>query len=330
MRTARGMIACTAVAVALALSGCYPPSQAPTDQALPPGGRVVATGPAVAYLWIEDATDDLTTILYARRPFSLQPSEPHPNQFSVYDDETGTTVEIPMGYAEEATGALSPDGRFVAFSSNDPALQAGPTAVNCRFFRGPLLTPVPTYCDELCLYDLDTGLRRPLTGLDGSSDVDHGDPVFSADGQSVYFTSWAGPFMPSVSHRVDLATGEIVEAAPPPGPTSWDRGSRSIHWDAATGTVTSEDATTGEVTTLFEDAALFELVSATPDGRFLVLSHWGEDVRPVHRLVDTDTGTARGFPTVPWIHENGIRYAIVQENVLPDGIDRLVIAPLVT
>src|SRR5215213_11182710 len=82
-----------AVVLSVIAAGCYPPSQTATPQSLPPGGRVVATGPLLTQMWIADATDDLSAILYAREPFEADISKRTIYRYFVYDDATGTTTE---------------------------------------------------------------------------------------------------------------------------------------------------------------------------------------------------------------------------------------------
>ena len=129
---------------------------------------MVATGPILTEMWIEDASDDLSTVLFGRQPFEVNVEAQVPYRFWVVDDDTSTTIEVPVGRAEFGTASLSPDGRSVVFSSNDAALQVGPTSVNCKRGHGPWRPDTFHMCGELYLFDLDTGTTRQLTGLDGS------------------------------------------------------------------------------------------------------------------------------------------------------------------
>jgi hypothetical protein len=317
------------VAATAAVAGCYPPSQTPTTQPLPPGGRVIATAPQLTELWIEDVSDDLSTILYRRNDFLISVGDPIPYRYWVWDEAGGRTTEVPVGRAEWGTARLSPDLRSVVFSSNDPRLQVGPTAINCMVRGAPWYPDTYHVCQELYLFDLDTRETRQLTGLDGSSTFGNFYPDFSDDGQSIEYSVGGGRVDTTAGdRRLDLATGQVEVGAPrPPAPTSWDRGTHVVSWDGATGTLTSEDRTTGDVTTLWADPLVFSLASETGNGRFIVLSRWVTDRQEVFRLIDTDTGIIRTVKT-PWISEDGSRYAVVQVNVAPDGIDRLVIAPV--
>ena len=329
MRRARtAVFAAVAVAVVMVATACYPPSQTPTGQPIPPGGRVVATGPVLTVMWIEDATPDLSTIVYGRHPFLVVPGDPIPNSFWVYDDHTGRTTAVPVGGGESGSAAIAPDGRSVVFSSNDPSLQIGPTALNCLYGQAPWSPGTPTVCSELYLFDLHTGLTRQLTGLDGSSPYGHFSPKFSSDGTAVDFLPLGGAVpQPYTSRRLDLATGVISDSPPGPPCCAWDRGGKAVSWDGATGTLTSTDTTTGQVTTLWANADVFDLDRAIDNGRFVVLSRWVTDQTQVFRLIDTDTGSVREVSS-PWIKKDGSTYAVAQQNVAPDGIDRLIIAPL--
>lgn len=329
-RTRAAATGALAAAVVLFTAACYPPSQTPVDQPIPPGGRVVATGPILTEMWIEDATDDLSTVLYGRQPFEVNVEAQVPYRFWVVDDDTSTTTEVPVGRAEFGTASLSPDGRSVVFSSNDAALQVGPTSVNCMRGHGPWRPDTFHMCGELYLFDLDTGTTRQLTGLDGSSEYNHLSPTFTEDGTAIEFRATSGRDQQPTAdqrQRLDLATGEVGEASPLPPCCRWIRGTRAIEWDGATGTVTSQETTTGEVTTLWTDDLGFSLVTDVDDGRFLVVSRWVTAQTQVFRLIDTDTGVATAVPS-QWIDLGATRVALVQLNVAPDAIDRLILAPL--
>ena len=324
-RTALAALVGTVVLVATA---CYPPSQNPTAQPIPPGGRVVATGPLLTEMWIEDATDDLSKIVYGQADFVLS-LDRLPHRFWVYDDETGTTTQVPVGRAEYGQASLSPDGRSIVFASNDRTLQVGPTAVNCLKLGAFFDPDVPYVCNELYLFDLDSGEVRQLTGLDGSSEVNHTSPTFTADGQAIEFQSVPQPqWAPTPTyHRLDLATGEIEDSTPLATPTTWDRGTHVVTWDSATQTLTSQDTVTGDVDTLWDGSEPYSFRRAIADGRFIVLSYWKTDRLELFKLIDTDTGQVRSVSS-PWISEDASKYAVVQLNVLPDATDRLIIAPL--
>jgi Tol biopolymer transport system component len=318
-------------AAALLATACYPPSQTPTDQPLPPGGRVIATGPILTEMRIDDATDDLSTILYSRAPWELDGSVRTQYRFWVYDDDSATTTEVPVGRAEYGTATLAPDGRSVVFASNDPALQVGPTSADCRTGQPPYGTPPYTYyyCSELYLFDLDTGETRQLTGLDGSSEYSHVAPAFTDDGTAVDFSTGGG--ITSTARqllRLDLATGELTDTPAAPACCAWDRGSHQVTWDAGTGTLASQDATSGDTTTLWSHADVYWLDAVIGDGRFVVLSRWVNDRTQVFRLVDTETGDVTEVPS-RWISADGGHMAFVQVNVSPDAIDRLVLAPVI-
>ncbi len=325
-RTRTAMAAVLGTVVVLA-TACYPPSQNPTDQPIPPGGRVVATGPLLTEMWIEDATDDLSKVLYGQSDFVYDLR--NPQRLWVYDDDTGTTTRVPMGRAELGHGSLSPDGRFVVFASNDRTLQVGPTAVNCMKLGAFFEPDLPYVCNELYLFDLDTGEVRQLTGLDGSSVVDHVGPTFTADGQAIEFHSYPQRvWSPTPTyHRLDLATGEVHDATPTPTPSTWDRGNHVVTWDAAARTLTSQDKNTGAVETLWAEPEPYTFHSAIAGGRLIVLSYWKTERLELFELIDTETGRVRTVAS-PWISADGSKFALVQLNVLPDATDRLVLAPL--
>lgn len=325
MRSTRSAVAGMAVAAAALLAtACYPPSQTPTDQPIPPGGQVVATGPILTEMWIDDATDDLSTILYSRAPWQLDGTIRTPYKFWVYDDDSGTTTEVPNGRAEYGSATLAPDGRSVVFASNDPSIQVGPTAINCRTGQPPYGTPPYTYyyCSELYLFDLDTGETRQLTGLDGSSDHSHVAPAFTDDGTAVDVSTGGR------RQRLDLTTGEFTDTPADPPCCEWDRGSHRVTWDSGTGTLTSQDTASGDTTTLWSHADVYGLEADVGDGRFVVLSRWVTDRTQVFRLVDTETGDVTEVPS-RWISEDASRMAFVQLNVAPEAIDRLIVAPLI-
>jgi hypothetical protein len=328
MRSVRTAVvgACVVVVVGL-VTACYPPSQAPVGQPIPPGGRVVATIPALTYSWIEDATDDLSSIVYATTPFVLELGR-QPYRFWVYDDDAGTTVEVPVGgvYGE---AALSPDGGQVAFTSNDVTLQSGPVAANC--IERPMWQPVVHHvCHEVYVVDLSTWEVRQLTGLEGSSPVTHSNVRFTEDGSALLVDSLiTGSYeTASPTHlRIDLTSGVTTEVPAETPVESWDRGTHQVAWDSASGTLTSVETGTGDVTTLWSDPEVYSLRSALGGGRHVVLSRWINDQVEVFRLVDTDDGTVTDIPS-PWVSDDAERFAVMQQNVAPDGTDRLIIAPL--
>jgi hypothetical protein len=330
MHSARTAIAgLIGASVMMVTSACYPPSQTPTTQTIPPGGRVVATGPVLTEMWIEDVTDDLSTILYAREDVLVSITEPVPYRFWVYDDRSGTTTEVPVGRAEYGTATLAPDGRSVVFSSNDPSLQVGPTAQNCVHQHGPWQPDTYHICGELYLFELDTGLTRQLTGLGGWSLTDNTSPRFTDDATAVDFVGATSADPSSWGrHRLDLATGVISLSPPAPPCCQWLRGNREITWDDATGgTLTSTDMTSGVVLTLWQDVDVFGLLASIDNGRFIVVSRWVTDQQQLFKLIDTDTGAARDVSS-QWVSKDASRFAVVQRNVTPDATDRLIIARL--
>ena len=328
MRSVRvAMVGAFVLSAGLVAAACYPPSQTPTGQAIPPGGRVVATLPTLTHSVIEDATGDLSKILYAATPWELG-AQNAPYRFWVYDDDTGTTTEIPVG-GYWGAAAISRDGRQVAFLSNDASKQVGPVAANC--VERPLWQPeIYHVCHEVYVFDLTTDAVRQLTGLDGSSSVDHMRVRFTDDGSALYVESmttgsWNG--LPIYRHSIDLATGVATEVPAEPPVERWDRGTHEVVWDAGTGRLTSVEVGTGEETTLWSDPLAFSLRKAIDDGRFVVLSAWINDQVEVFRLVDTDDGTITEIPS-PWVSDGASHFAVLQQNVAPEGIDRLIIAPL--
>lgn len=316
------IVAAAFAAAMLVATACYPPSQTPYGQAVPPGGRVVATLPALHTTVIFDVSDDVSSILYGTAPFEL--GDPPPYRFWIYDDDTGTRTDVAIGNGNPV--AISPDERSVLFSSEDPALQVGPVAPNCPLVRPWQPTQI-RYCAELYLYDLGSGQIRQLTGLDGSSDTYNTPTGFSEDGSAIDFSRSTGGWAPTyTNHRLDLATGLIDDVELPTRDCCrWDRGTHEIDWDEASWTLTSKDVATGDVTTLFTDTEIWSLDHVRSEGRYLVLSRWVGQTE-VFKWVDTDTGVVRDVAS-RWISEDLSRFAVLQQNVAPDGIDRLVIAP---
>jgi len=325
MRGTRAALAGIMVAVAaLVATACYPPSQTPYGQEIPPGGRVVATLPALTFTDIVDVSDDLSTIVYSTYPFELT-TEPLPTTYWVHDDEAGTTTRLPLP-GDTSVQGLSPDEGSVLFTSANPTLQVGPVSPKCV----QVVPWQPTriiYCSELYLYDLGTGQTTQLTGLDGSSEQHHQMASFAEDGTAVFFTTADGAWAPTFSHyRMDLATGVIeVATLPARDCCSWDRGTHVAVWDEATWTLTFQDALTGEVTTKFTDTEIWGLRDVIQDGRYLIVSRWvGQN--EIFKLLDLDTGAERNIAS-RWISADMSRFAVVQQNVAPDGTDRLIIAP---
>jgi hypothetical protein len=58
---------------------------------------------------------------------------------------------------------------------------------NCFYGGSPLTSRTPTWCNELYLFNLDTGQTRQLTGLTGSSTLDNRPPTFTDDGLGINF-----------------------------------------------------------------------------------------------------------------------------------------------
>ncbi len=325
----RAGILAAAVVAALMAAACFPPSQTPSEQTVPPGGRVVVTLPSLHHSQIVGVSSDASSVLYSTALFLASPA---PSHYWVYDDETGTKTSVPVvgGDAE----AISPDGTKVVFSSRSPGLQVGPVAANC-----PLVQPwQPTQdliCTELYLFDVTTGETRQLTGLEGSSDANHSMARFSPDGGSIYFARIPGSWAPTGSHHtMDLTTG-VVEPAGINHPgydcCTWDRGTHVVahHTTSSAGVITTEvtstDVDTGETTTFFSDPEPWAYVRTFGGGRYLLLSRWSNQYQ-LFRWIDLDTGTVRKVST-QWFSEDLSRMAVMQQNVAPDGIDRLILAP---
>ena len=327
----RASTAAIVLAVLAAATACYPPSQAPVGQSVPPGGRVVATSPTLTDMEIEGTTPDLATITYYVTQVDVNIITDPNVRLWVYDDHAGTSTPMPAGKTRYPEAEISPDGRAVVFSSSDKDIQVGPTAVNCWRGTGPTGPPyVAATCRELYLYDLDTGLTRQLTGLTGSSEVGASGLRFTADGSAIEYTASDGRSTSPIYRRLDLTTGTIEDLGWPPPPvarpTSWDRGDHVVAWDDQTGTLTSTDDATGDVTVLWSDPSIYALRTVGSDGRYIVVSNW-ENNRELFRLIDTDTGAIRVIKT-PWVSDDGSRFALVQLNVAPDAIDRLILAPV--
>jgi hypothetical protein len=271
---------------------------------------------------VEATSPDLSTVVFYVLTFDVA-TFPGQGRMYVYDEHAGTTRQLPP-----TTGvAVSPDGRSVAFTSTDGSLQVGPTAAHCVTPNGPVGPYQPALCAEVYLFDVDTGSIRQLTGLGGSSDVEHSFPRFTEDGTGIEVTAYSEENHTTEYRHIHLATGQIDPGTPPTFPTSWDLGSHTVRWDEATGTLTSEDATTGEVTTLWADPDVYSLERVTGGGRFVVISRWVSNQNQAVRVIDTETRAIKTLKTT-WISDDGSRQALVQSNVAPDGIDRLILAPV--
>lgn len=314
-----------ALAIFAAATACYPPGGEPTNQSVPPGGRVIVQGRPGSVVFIVDATRDLSRVVYAQHDITL--GGPVNGAYWHYDDVTKAINKLPVRYDVYFTSiSLSPDGRSVVFSSIDPTLQAGPTSVNCQRDNGFLQPLTPMYCAELYRYDLDTASLQQLTGLGGSSTLHQLDPEVSDDGLGVDFIRTTG-IAPTGStyHRLDLTTG-AVEDLPPSNCCTWNRGSHVVAWDGYSRSVTSTDAVTGEVTNLTGEMATW-VEDVIDDGRFVVLNEYVSDTKLNYHLLDTDSRTLRPVPSA-WLSHDLSRYLLLQRNVLPSGDDRLVVAPL--
>jgi hypothetical protein len=324
-RSVRAVVA--AVVVVLAATACFPQGGAsPTYPPLPAGGRILFTGGVGYSMSIEDASPDLSRSVVALVHYDPTSSTQSSGRFYLYDDATRTTtlLPVPPSYAP-TTVRLVPDGHRILFSSNDPTLQSGPVAKNCVQYNGFFQPLTFTYCAEIYLYDLADGSIRQMTGLGGSSPLHNELGDVAPDGTTVdYISSNPIPEGGSEIHyrRLDLVTGASVDIGPPGTCCSWVRGNHRIVWNPSgpTPSLTSEDLDTGEVTTLISDDAIV-LVSRTDDGRFAVLEN---DVLRFH-VIDTDTGADR-LLTSRWISEDGSRYLVAQQNVLPENRPRLVVA----
>ncbi len=308
-----------AAGLAVVATACPPP---PTGQQVPPGGRVVATSAQGTSLKIEDASDDLSRIVYGRAAQTTYDYSQDGGAYYLYDDAAGSTTELPFAREHATSVGISGDGATVVFSSPDPALQVGPTAVNCRRWNGLFLPLVPVYCAELYRYDPATGAVEQLTGLSGSSLWHNVDPEVSDDGSIVeYSVTSLVPESGSTSARMDIASGVVESLAYTPC-CRWDRGDTIVMWDPSYQRLRSTDVATGQVTELLSlDGA--ELASSAANGRYVVL----RDRVGAHHLVDTDTGDVRLIPG-SWVDDVAETFAVVQSNVAPSGTNRLILAPL--
>ncbi len=326
-------LAVTAAMVGLVVlaTACPPPGSIPVEQAVPPGGRIVAQGLPSANMWIESVNGDLSAVVYGQDYYTFPDQHSRNGRYWLYDDRTGTSTVLPVRRepAEGPSGVgVSPDGRWVVFASPDPALQVGPVAMNCRRWDGLFLPMPPIYCAELYRYDLVTQQLVQLTGLAGSSLSHHVAPKVLADGRTVEFEY--GPAIPESgmsTKRLDLETGTIVDD--PSGICcTWARDTYDVVWTEHTSTIKKVDRASGAVTTLFtddEDRSWARLWSSD-DGRFHVFSHGGPETPDIFRLIDAEEETVRVVLS-QWFSQDGSTFALVQRNVAPTGDDRLVLAP---
>jgi Tol biopolymer transport system component len=306
-----------AIAAAVVAAGCQTP---PTDQSVPPGGRVISTSPAGTFLEIEAASGDLSRVVYEQYAYA---SSSNGGSFHLYDEATGTTTPLPFPRRSPQTGvSISADGETIVFSSPDPSLQDGPVPMNCRDYTGTFQPLTPTYCAELYLYDPDTGTVRQLTGVDTPSTLNNSQPRVSADGSTVEFRiSSLVPESGAAAGRLDLATGEIEEL-PWTHELVWDRGDTVVRWLSYLFRLTVTDVASGEVTVLAtEDPLTYE--SSAGNGRYLVFT----EATGRRRLVDTVEGTTRPVLGV-WVDDTATEYVTVQNRVAPSGGGRVIIAPL--
>lgn len=331
----RRRTAVTAALVGLVVlaTACPPPGGFPVEQAVPPGGRIVVQGLPNANMAIESINGDLSAVVYLQDYYTFPDQWSTGGRFWLYDDRTGASTLLPVRYerSEGPSGvSVSPDGRWVVFASPDPALQVGPTAMNCRRYDGFFQPMPPIYCAELYRYDLVTEELEQLTGLGGSSPYHHLSPTVLADGRTVEFEYGPGvPESGSWTKRLDLETGVIVDVPDEPCCT-WVRDTYDVVWVEWTSTIRKVDRATGEVTTLFtDDERYWARMWSSDDGRYHVFSAGSPETPTVYRLIDAEEETVREVLS-EWFSQDGSTFAVVQRNVAPTGDDRLVIAPTAT
>lgn len=115
----------------------------------------------------------------------------------LHDRQTGTTTRITGGHGTSYAGALSADGRLIAFDSYASDLVPGDTNAKRDVF----------------LYDRDTMTTTRLTDGDGGSSVGG----LSADGRLLAFASYATDLVPGDTNNygdvflLDLETEEITK-----------------------------------------------------------------------------------------------------------------------
>lgn len=317
-RAGFGLLAVVAATCLIGV-GCQTP---PVGQAVPPGGRVIATTAPGSYIELETASGDLSRLVYEQGSYSQFFAENSGGSYQLYDEATGTTTQLPFPRRAYETGvSLSADGRTLVFASPDPSLQDGPVPLNCRDYNGFFQPMTPTYCTELYRYDIDTGAVQQMTGLDAPSNFHNSRPNVSADGSTVEFTiSSLIPESGSALARLDLATGEIEEL-PYSHVLEWDRGDTIVSWTSYLFRLAATDVASGQVTLLPAPLnATYE--SSAANGRYIVFSGTGG-----RHLVDTVEVTMRTIPGT-WVDDTATSSLLVQNNVAPSGGGRVIVAPL--
>jgi hypothetical protein len=220
----------------------------------------------------------------------------------VTDLSTSTTADLVSADWYLGDADVSPDGRFVAFSSSSPALRPGPTDSNCHVSYG---IEDPRYtqrrpCDEIYLYDRTTAVTVPVTGALSSSTGDNGVPQFTEDGRYVMYTSSPSDLgYPEAIHRWDRQTGTTELVAPITTLYSTVRWSSDGRWrfDGDNGPVTATDTTTN-VTDTVTDVPFAYLHDVTADGSAALVNVNSGNPR-YWALVDRVTHTQRVLQASP-------------------------------
>jgi len=150
------------------------------------------------------------------------------NQIYLYDFQTGTNQLISLGY-----DGVSPGNN----DSDSPDISSDARFISYRSSANNLVPGVTNMVPNIYLYDRSSGAIRLITASrfgDSIADNRSLTPVFSGDGQTLLFESWADDLIPNdFNHNVDVFSlelygGTVVPAftvslspAADPVPSNW-------------------------------------------------------------------------------------------------------------
>ncbi|MFE4393141.1 MULTISPECIES: TolB family protein [Streptomycetaceae] len=207
---------------------------------------------------------DSRYVAFSTTATNVVPGQPaHPSDVFVRDRWTGhtelvTAAALPGAEDQSGFGSTSPsisrDGRYVAYVSNRSDLAPGPVR------RGR---------NNIYVTDRWTRTSRLVTvGADGEPASNYSlDPMISADGSAIAFTSRAGNLLPEVpAAPAGPGSDETGSDAGSPGVTGGPMHHPSYVWKAATGTIVAGSVDgTGQLSGSSDGRI-------SPDGRYAVYS----------------------------------------------------------